>query len=436
MVIAIILILCLSRKSAIVPLLLAFFITPTGQVVVLGGVHFTVLRILILAGLARRAFAGKTDRLAGGFNSVDFAVTGWALMLLVVFSLQWMDMQAFIMSLGNFLDALGGYMVIRFLIRDREDVRLTLKVFACLTVILGVCMINEQITHQNIFGLLGGVEVVPQVRDGHVRSQATFGTFLEAGVFGGILIPMFIGLWREGKSRGAAFLGLVGATVITVTSNTSTALLAYAAGLLGLCFWPMRKQMRLFRWGLVAVLVALHMVMKAPVWALIARIDLTGSSSGWHRLALVDQCIRHFGDWWLLGYKNYNDWGWDLWDLSNQFVATAFAGGLVTLVFFIAIFSRALGGLGKARKLASGDRKLEWLIWSLGASLFALMVGMFGCGFMPKSQMEFFCMLAMISVVAFSPGAVAVPQAAATGKFQLSPAPSGAAHFLRIRQAR
>ena len=55
MVIAIILILCLPRKYAIAPLLFGVFTIPLGQVVVLAGIHFTVLRILILAGLVRRA---------------------------------------------------------------------------------------------------------------------------------------------------------------------------------------------------------------------------------------------------------------------------------------------------------------------------------------------------------------------------------------------
>ena len=55
MLIAIILILFLPRKYAIVPL--AFCVCslfPLAQVVVLGGIHFTVLRILIIAGLVRR----------------------------------------------------------------------------------------------------------------------------------------------------------------------------------------------------------------------------------------------------------------------------------------------------------------------------------------------------------------------------------------------
>ena len=147
--------------------------------------------------------------------------------------------------------------------------------------------------------------------------------------------------------------------------------------------------------------MALHLVMKAPVWSLIARVDLTGSSSGYHRYKLVDNCIRHFSDWWLLGYKYYNDWGWDMWDLCNQFVVVALTGGLVTLVFYIAIFSRSFGAIGTARKQVNGDRGQEWFLWCLGLDLFANVVAHFGINYMAQMMMSLFPLLACISVATF-----------------------------------
>jgi hypothetical protein len=95
------------------------------------------------------------------------------------------------------------------------------------------------------------------------------------------------------------------------------------AGFAAICFWPFRKGMRTFRWGLVAVLIGLHLVMKSPVWFLISRVDVIAGNSGYHRAMLIDQCIRHFTDWWLIGTNAAGTWGWDMWDLSNQFVAEA-----------------------------------------------------------------------------------------------------------------
>jgi hypothetical protein len=159
--------------------------------------------------------------------------------------------------------------------------------------------------------------------------------------------------------------------------------------------------MRLLRWGLVFALIGTHLSMKAPVWALINHIDLTGSSSGAHRYYLVDNFIRHFSDWWLLGFKYYDTWGWDMWDLSDQYVAVGLRGGLVTFILFIWVLSRSFSVLGIARKRAAGNRTQEWLCWCLGCSLLAHVVGWFGCSYMAQMQMALFPLLAMISVATF-----------------------------------
>src|SRR5208282_2313841 len=102
------------------------------------------------------------------------------------------------------------------------------------------------------------------------------------------------------------------------------------------------------RWALVVTLTALHLVMKAPVWALIARVDMTGSSTGYHRYMLIDNCIRHFSDWWLLGYKDYNNWGSFMFDMCNEYVYVAVMGGLITLILFLTVLTRSFAAVGTA----------------------------------------------------------------------------------------
>jgi hypothetical protein len=209
---------------------------------------------------------------------------------------------------------------------------------------------------------------------------------------------LFISLCFNTKTKVVGVLGIAGATVMTLTSNSSTPLLAYGAAIAGLCCWPFRKKMRVFRWGLVLMLVILHLAMKAPVWALIARIDLTGSSSGFHRYMLVDQCIRHFGDWWLIGVKNYDNWGFDTWDLSNQYVGYALTGGLATLVSFILVIRGSFSRLGAARRRVQADRKREWYVWCLCAALFSHVVAYFGIGYFDQVQVAWYALLAIIGV--------------------------------------
>jgi hypothetical protein len=178
--------------------------------------------------------------------------------------------------------------------------------------------------------------------------------------------------------------------------------------------------MRRVRWGIVFGLIALQLVMKAPVWFAIAHIDLVGGSSSWHRAALVDQFIRHFSDWWLLGIRETASWGWDMWDTQNQYVSVGQSGGLIAFILFIAVISRSFGKLGDARKVVAGDREREWFLWFLGAALFAHVVAFFGVNYFDQTRVAWFISLAMISA-ATAP----ILQKAATPELQTQPALDG-----------
>jgi hypothetical protein len=408
-VIAIVLILCLPRKYVIVPALLALFLIPKEQVIVFAGLHFNVYRIIILAGLARWAASRRSSSLAGGFNSMDRTVTFLTLSYLIIYSLQWMDTQAVVKSIGDCLDALGSYFVLRFLIQDREDVRRTIKVLATVAIVNAISMLNEQRVGENYFLLLSE-NSKDAVRDGRIRSQGSFEIFITAGTFGGTLPALFVWLWSDGKAKIISFLGLVAAAIMTVTCFASTTLIAYAAGIAGLCFWPIRKQMRVVRWGIVAMIVGLHLVMHGPVWSLMEHIDLTGSSSGYHRYMLVDSFIRHFGDWWLLGTHNNGSWGWEMWDSSNQYVSYGLSGGLLTFILFISVIYTGFASLGTARKVAEGNRSQEWFLWCVGAALFSHVVAFLGIGYFDQLQFAWSALLAIISVAVFEATSSVVPQ--------------------------
>lgn len=436
MLIGIALILLLPRRKVIAAFLPLCLCIPLGNVVVLGGIHFTVLRILIIAGLVRAVIdrgSSPEGRFSGGFNRIDWMVALWTVAALVTFSLQWMNSQSLIWSLGVLLDTLGGYLALRFLIPDGDTIRLAVKVLALICVIQGAEMVSEQIIHQNLFGYLGGIPFGVSIREGAIRSSGTMGC-LYNGVFAATLVPLFVWLWTEKKDRLAACAGLAGALAMVQTSHESTPIMAVGAGLLGLGFWPLRGRMRMIRWGIVLGLVGLQMVMKAPVWALIARVDLIGGSSGYHRYLLVNNCIIHFSDWWLIGYKYYNDWGFTMWDLCNQFVAVAQTGGLVTLVCYIGIFKRAFGAVGTARKSVDGDRRREWFLWYLGASLFATAVGYFCTSTSAQSQMGWLCLLACISTATFGTRQAAVETFEAPGIGEAAHIPAGVGAGAEIDQ--
>lgn len=414
LLLALVLIFVLPRRYAVAPLLLTIFLVPQGQQFYVAGVHLFVSRLLILGAFLRAVSAKEPNQktlFAGGWMAIDTAVVFYMAIVATATMLQYPGMASLINQIGYLWDCMLGYLTLRSLIRDERGAILAIQCTAVLAIIFAVGMVIEQMKMVNVFGLLGGVASVPELREGKIRSQAAFQHALTAGTFGGTAIPLFAVLWMRGKTRWLSALGLVGATVMVVTTQTSTSLLTAAAGALAIFFWPLRKKMKMVRMGVVALLIALAMVMKAPVWFVIAHIDLTGSSSNYQRAELIDQCVNHFSQWWLMGAKDVASWGFDMWDAQNMFVSVAEAGGLVALIFFILAISRGFARIGNARRRAQ-SRKQEWLFWLLGAAFFAHLTAFFGVNYFDQCRMTWFALISMIcacTLPALSRNAVAVP---------------------------
>jgi hypothetical protein len=400
MLVAMALIFLLPRKYVIWPFLSAAFLVPLGQSILVGNLHFFVIRIIILTVAVRMIASlfsspdGVFGRQLGVFD-VIFLLWAFfrALAGVLVFSF---NSGALIYQAGFLLDAIGGFFVLRYLIRDDEDIYRALRAFAAICTVLAVCMVFEKVHQVNIFGLLGGVRAAPEIRNGSVRSQGPFEHEILAGTFGATLLPLFFLLWKSGKSKGLGILGAFASTVMVLTSASSTPALAYGGAVIGIAAWPLRRMMRSVRWGIVAGLIVLNMIMKAPVWFIIMHIDVVGGSSGYHRAMLVNDFIMHFRDWWLIGTADNAKWGYDMWDLCNQYVAEGQLGGLATFVCFLAMICICFSRIGRARKAVDGNLDKEWYFWLLGAALFSHIVGFFGISYFDQTRISWFALLAMI----------------------------------------
>lgn len=405
MMLAIVMMFALPRKYVVVPVLLAVFLIPRGEVVVVGGSHFPPARIIALFGLIRIAWLQHGPRRswwAGGFNSIDKAMVVCILAHTIAFILLWREMAAVTNQVGYLLGELGIYFVLRALIAEREDIYRVLKVFAIVAALNALGMIYEHLRVQNLFGvLIGGVDPVPLIREGKIRSQGAFGHSILAGVCGAILLPLFVLLWTHGRAKVLSVVGVCSSLIMVLTSASSTPLMAIFGIIVGIFCWPVRKNMRLLRWALTLTLLALHLIMKAPVWFLIARVDMVGGSASFDRANLIDVFIRHFWDWWLVGTRDIGSWGWSMWDLSDYYVSQGESGGLVAIVFFIAAIKRSFSRLGKTRRLAT-TRKDEWFTWLFGISLFANVLAFIGVSYWDQTEVAWFALLAMISTATTS----------------------------------
>jgi hypothetical protein len=402
-VVAILLLFLLPRKYAIVPYLLMSLFIPNAQVLMVGGLHFMIFRLMLPFAWLRVLMAQDGDDTKRfQWNGIDKALLLWALTDTICGILLWGSWDEVVGRMGFLYNVLGIYFLLRLWIRDYEDVQRALRTLAVACVFFAAFMILEQETGRNVFSVFGGVPEFTLVREGKLRSQAAFAHSIVAGTVGANLLPLFIGLWWQGgKSKLIAAAGGVSAVVMMVTCHSATPLGACIVAIVALCMWRLRHSMKMFRWGLLACLVGLQLVMKAPVWALIARFDVVNGNSGYHRYELINQAILHFSEWFFVGTKSTASWGDYMDDIADAYVTVAKEAGLLGLLFFLGIFWQSFRRLGLARRAAelAGDRKLELQVWSFGAGLMATVIAYFGIYYFDQSQTVWWCLLAMISAI-------------------------------------
>lgn len=410
LVVAAILIVCLPRRYAVAPFVLGVVLLPLGQQIYAAGVHWLGIRVLVLVALGR--FLGSMKRIKANWTRIDTLLIAYIFVQVLAVICLYASEDAAVNQVGTIIDVIGSYVVLRALINDRSDVRLTITCLAIAALLVGAGMVREQLTGQNIFGAIGGTRLLSEVREGRIRSQGPFQHSLTAGAFAATLVPLFVMQWWTERRPVIAAAGLLGSAAMTLCSNSSTPLLAYAGALLSIGLWPMRNRMRTIRWTVVGALLALACVMKAPVWFVIAHIDLTGGSSGYHRAELIDQFLRHFGDWWAIGVKEAvaGTWMWDMWDQQNQFVNVGETGGLLALILFVALISRAFARVGGCRRAARKGND-EMYVWLLGCALFAHCVAFFGVNYFDQARIGWLALLAFVAAADVKAPPEAVEQA-------------------------
>src|SRR5215510_15122695 len=138
---ALVLMFVLPRKKVILPFLATALLIPMDQVLVIGGLHFQMLRVLIVFGWIR-LFTLKSSRgtrlLAGGWNGIDVALVLWASATAVAFVLLWQSSSAFVNQLGTLFTVFGIYFLFRFFVRDEEDVVDVVKTLANITAFVAI----------------------------------------------------------------------------------------------------------------------------------------------------------------------------------------------------------------------------------------------------------------------------------------------------------
>jgi hypothetical protein len=397
-----------SRKNAMIAFLLMALLMPLGQQFVVLGLHFRFMRILILVGACRVVFRREMREFV--FTRVDKLVFFWALVGVICGIIRGPKAETF----GVAYDALGIFFFFRVLLVDAKNALDHLRVLAIAGVIVAVSMSYELITHRNPLYVFGGVPEITLEREGRFRCQGPFRHPILAGTYAATLFPLLVGLWFQGGrvNKRLAFLGLAASSFSACVAASSGALLTLVGAASGLALWPMRNRMYLFRRIAIAAIVGLIFVMNAPVWYLIAKIsDYTGGT-GWHRSFLIDLAIRHFGDWWLVGYSYTVRWAPPSWqdapgimigpdslDITNHYIMQGLSGGLLGLGLFLAIIVSCFRILGHSLRTQNDSSLEPKLKWALGVSLAAHCTAFMSVSYFDQIQVFWFWLLAVISIL-------------------------------------
>jgi hypothetical protein len=378
----------LPRRLALCPLLITVGLMPLGQQILIGGLHFTMVRLLLVVAVARVFLRGEA-RIEWTRGDTIFV---WWTVVTIVFGSMFFGLggspvargidgspMALLVSRGgDAFNAAMCFFFVRCIVRDYRDIVTGIRTLAFVSLPIAVLMLIEKATAHNLLSVFGGVSEITVEREGHLRCQGAFRHPILAGAFGATLIPLSAGLWAC-RARFLSLVGIVSGLVIAITASSSGALIVLGGVFNGLLMWWGRKYLRGVRWTVVLLVIFLSIAMQAPVWYTIARASNVFGGTGWHRAYLIDQTLSHFNEWWLFGTNYTAHWGPagqvietnpNMMDITNHYIMEGIKGGLAKMVLFIALIVACFRRLGLALSVLPRKGPATFLTWTLGVSLF------------------------------------------------------------------
>jgi hypothetical protein len=366
-------------------------LVPMNQRMYVGSLDFTLLRILVLSGMLRVLCRGEVKVIR--WNGFDKIVVAWNISNTLIYTIQWASLSALLNRCGVMYDSLGVYWIFRQVFRSFDDITQTIKLFAICALMSTPLIAYEKINQSSLLSLFGPTGA--EFHRGRFRCAGSFPHFIMLGCFWASMIPLF---YSSCKARIAPQINMAGvfcALSIVYLSASSTPILSTTTMFLFWMMYTYRYQGKQIFIALCGVLIFLHIVMNAPVWHLMARANIFGGSTGWHRYHLFDQFIKHTSEWFLLGTRSTAHWGNGLIDITNQFVLEAVRGGALTLIIFIFLLYSAVKISGQCSLLLTGQSE-RWITWGICISFLGHIVSFWGASYFGQILLLFNMTLAMV----------------------------------------
>jgi len=254
----------------------------------------------------------------------------------------------------------------------------------------------EKITQNSPFSILGHSPA--SFHRGRFRCSGPFPHYIIMGLFWTNLLPLFYSCIKAGISKilfGAAFTASL---ICVILSASSTPLLTMVVVAIFSILYRYRFYGRQITFSIVVMLICLQVVMNKPIWHLMARANIFGGSTGWHRYHLVDQFIAHISEWFFLGVQNTEHWGTGLSDITNQYVLEGVRGGVITLCLFIFLNIISVRIPAKASILLTSQVKSR-LCWGICVSILGQSISFWGVSYFGQIMLQLYLLFAVIAFI-------------------------------------
>jgi TRAP-type mannitol/chloroaromatic compound transport system permease small subunit len=395
----------LPLRYAYVPLLLAAFHLSDFEVVN----QFTPIRLVLIVGLIRAVTRGFFQWSSS--NKLDLMVLFFAGVAMLS-SLghvpnnyvpnPWME------RIGLCLNICGSYLYARAYFQGPDFLYRFSRVLVLIIVPFSILISLEQVAGRNIYGAVGLSQTESSItRNDRFRAQGTFGHAIIAGTAAATTLPFMVLLYRR-KDRKLAIVGGAAAVMGALASASSGPLLALVAGVSLMMFWRWRHWLHTVKIAILVMLVVLNFTMSRPIWFLIARIDIVGGSTGWHRSILIDRAMTYINEWWLAGTDHTRHWihSGVTWnpnhtDITNYYLQMCVLGGLPLLIAFVLIIYSGLKQLERQMavmrlELPDDDRDGEFAMWCVWTAIFMHCLSFISIAYFDQAYSLFFGLLGAI----------------------------------------
>lgn len=369
-------VLVLPKKYAAIPFYISIIYLSRAEKIDIAGFSFFAYRIVLFFGAIRIIIRGEIKNYPfRKFEIILFANFIW---LAIAAGLRDRSMVSLLNCFSAGFDSGLAYLYARATFIDLSNIYTTAKVYALIMLPFMLLLFTEKHTVHNYFSVLNGVKEMPIIRNGKVRASGPFAHAILAGTAAAVHLPLMIILRNNSKLLGN--IGCISVLGVVYACSSSGPIMTLTFAIFATLLWYKKDKIAQYRSYFIIFLIILEIYRQfngGHVWDYLARIDLTGSSTGWHRAALITSWLQHFNEWWQIGTNYTRHWmptgvtfSPNHTDITNEYIAQAINGGLISVTVHIYVIYQSFCNISEcANELKSNKERL--ILWALGSSLFA-----------------------------------------------------------------